>query len=107
MNKYGKGSVVKISIVFGPFCHVFFEETSNTGFYRHLSTHLFWRGLFGKYIGHEGRLFFEDVQNLILVSKMRRKSQKKYFVSEIIVSELVALNFLYKEENTSHRQSIS
>ena len=38
---------------------------------------------------------------------MRRKSQKKYFLSEIIVSELVALNCLYKEENTSHRQSMS
>ena len=38
---------------------------------------------------------------------MQRKIEKKAFVSEIIVSELVALNFLYKEENTSHRQSMS
>ena len=38
--------------------------------------------------------------------KVHRKIQKKFFVSEIIVSELVALNFLYKEENTSHRQSM-
>ena len=38
---------------------------------------------------------------------MQRKIKKKSFVSEIIVSELVALNFLYKEENTSHRQSMS
>ena len=38
---------------------------------------------------------------------MQRESDKKTFVSEIIVSELVALNFLYKEENTSHRQSMS
>ena len=37
---------------------------------------------------------------------MERKSEKKYFVSDIIVSELVALNSLYKEENTSHRQSM-
>ena len=35
---------------------------------------------------------------------MQRKSEKKTFVS---LSELVALNFLYKEENTSHRQSMS
>ena len=38
---------------------------------------------------------------------MQTKSDKKTFVSEIIVSELVALNFLYKEENTSYRQSMS
>ena len=38
---------------------------------------------------------------------MQRKIAKKSFVSEIIVSELVALNFQYKEENTSHRQSMS
>ena len=41
------------------------------------------------------------------ISKMQRKIQKKSLVSEIIVSELAALNFLYKEENTSHRQSMS
>ena len=38
---------------------------------------------------------------------MHGKSEKKSFVSEIIVSKLVALNFLYKEDNTSHRQSMS
>ena len=38
---------------------------------------------------------------------MQRKIEKKSFVFEIIVAELVALNFLYKEENTSHRQSMS
>ena len=37
---------------------------------------------------------------------MQRKIEKKSFVCEIIVSELVALNFLYKEENISHRQSM-
>ena len=38
---------------------------------------------------------------------MQREVEKRSFVSEIIVSELVALNFLYKEENTYHRQSMS
>ena len=38
---------------------------------------------------------------------MQRKIEKKSFVFEIIVSEFVALNFLYKEENISHRQSMS
>ena len=41
------------------------------------------------------------------ISKMQRKIEKKSLVSEIIVSELVPLNILYKEENTSHRQSMS
>ena len=107
MNKYGKGCVVQIPTVFEPFCHVFFEETSKTAFYRHLSTHLFWRRLFGKYIGYEGHLFFENVQNSMYIAKIQRKIQKKSFVSKIIVSELLALNFLYKEENTCHRQSMS
>ena len=33
---------------------------------------------------------------------MQKKYQKKLFVFEIIASELVALNCLYSEENTSH-----
>ena len=40
------------------------------------------------------------------ISKMDRKIQKKFFVSEIMVSELVALNYLYREGNTCHRQSL-
>ena len=38
---------------------------------------------------------------------MQSKLEKKRFLIEIIVSELVALSFLYKEENPSHRQSMS
>ena len=38
---------------------------------------------------------------------MQRKIEKKSFLIEIIVSELVALSFLYKEENISQRQSMS
>ena len=37
---------------------------------------------------------------------MKRQFEKKSFVSEIKVSGLVALNSLYKEENTCHRQSM-
>ena len=107
INKYHKGTVVQITTVFGPFCNVFFEETSKTGFYRYLFHHLFGRRLFGKYIGYEGHLFFENVLNSMYIAKMQRKIGKKSFVSDIIVFELVALNFLYKEENTSHRQSMS
>ena len=37
---------------------------------------------------------------------MQVKIQKKSFVSEVIVSELNALNCFYKEENTCHRLSM-
>ena len=37
---------------------------------------------------------------------MQRKIEKKSFVSEIIVSELVTLNGLHKEDNTCPCQSM-
>ena len=37
---------------------------------------------------------------------MKRKMQKKFFVFQIITSELVALNCLYQEQNTYYRDSL-
>ena len=37
---------------------------------------------------------------------MQQKIQKKFFVSEIIASELVSLNCPYDEQDTFHRQSM-
>ena len=37
---------------------------------------------------------------------MKKKIEKKFFVFEIITSELVALNCLYQEQNTYHRDSL-
>ena len=37
---------------------------------------------------------------------MQKKIRKVFFVSEIIASENVAINCLYEEENTCHRQSM-
>ena len=37
---------------------------------------------------------------------MPKKNQKKFFVFELIVSELVALNCLYSADNASHRLSV-
>ena len=53
-----------------------------------------------------GSSFFELFKNLSQISKMQRKMEKKSFLSEIIVSELVASNCLYKEEKTCHCQSM-
>ena len=50
--------------------------------------------------------FFMNVQNLMQILEMQRKTQKKSFVCEIIISELVALSCFYKEGNTCHRQSM-
>ena len=37
---------------------------------------------------------------------MQQKIEKKFFVSEIIASELVSLNCPYDEQDTFHRQSV-
>ena len=37
---------------------------------------------------------------------MKQKIARKFFVFEIIPSEFVALNCLYQEENTCHRNSV-
>ena len=37
---------------------------------------------------------------------MKKKIQKMFFVFEIIKSEFVALNCLYQEQNTCHRDSV-
>ena len=57
-------------------------------------------------MGYEDHLFVENIQNLMWISEMQRKIQKKSFVSEILISELVVLNCFYKEANTCHCQSM-
>ena len=37
---------------------------------------------------------------------MEKKIQKKFLVSEIIASEMAAVNFLYYEGNTSHGKAM-
>ena len=37
---------------------------------------------------------------------MKKKIEKKFFGFEIITSEFVALNSLYQEQNTCHRDSV-
>ena len=40
---------------------------------------------------YEGPIIFQNVQNLNYSSKIKKKLQKKFLVSEIIASELVSL----------------
>ena len=60
-----KVALCRLQQSFGPFAMFVVEDTSKTGFYRHLFNHLFRARLFANYIGYEGQLFFENVQNLM------------------------------------------
>ena len=40
------------------------------------------------------------------MKKKKKKIEKKFFVFEIIASELLALNCLYEADNACHRQSL-
>ena len=46
-------------------------------------------------MSYEGHLLLPNVENLIYILKILKKIERKFFVFEIIVSELVVLNFLY------------
>ena len=74
------------------------EVSSETGFFIHLSNHIFRSPSVQKYISYEGHIFFENVQNWIYISKLqkkKKKKQKKFLLSEIIASQYVAINCLY------------
>ena len=101
-----KVALCRLQQSLGRFAMFVVKETSKMGFYRHLSNHDFRTRYLGKYIGYEGHLFIENVHNLMEILKMQRKFEKKSFSCEIIVSESVALNYLYEEGNTCHRQSM-
>ena len=77
-----------------------------TGLFGHISRHVFPSAQFRKEITYEGHLFFENVLNLMQISKMQEAIDKKVFVFEIIASKFVALNCLSSEENTCHQQSM-
>ena len=55
------------------------EMSSETSLFRHLSNHVFRSPYFRKYISYEGQLFFHNVQNLMYISKTRKKIDEKVF----------------------------
>ena len=65
------------------------------GLFGHISNHVFRSAYFRKEIRYEGHLFFENVLNLMQISKMEKEIQKKVFVFELFASELVPLNLFY------------
>ena len=46
-------------------------------------------------MSYEGHVFFENVQNGISIWKMQKENLEKFFLSEIIASQDVAINSLY------------
>ena len=63
------------------------------GLFRRLSDHVFGVRNFG--YTKSMRVIDQDIiSNLFLISKMHQEIEKKFFVSEIIASELVSLNSL-------------
>ena len=72
-----------------------FKGSLETGLIGHRSRHVFRSAQFWNKISYEGHPFFENVGNLMKISKMQEKIHKKVFVFETIASELVALNCLY------------
>ena len=89
-----------------PFTMLLVNGSFETGLFGHISNHVFRSPQFQKEISCEGHLFFEKFLNLMQISKMPKKNWKKLSVFETISSELVALNCLYYEENTSYQQSM-
>ena len=41
-----------------------------------------------------GHLFFQNVENFRQISKIKKTIEEKFFASQIVISELVSLNYL-------------
>ena len=57
------------------------KGSSEKGLFRHLSKHVFRSSQARKYISYEGHLLFENVQNLIQISKIEREIAEIFFIS--------------------------
>ena len=75
----------------GPFTMFLIDWSSETGLFRHLSNHVFGVRNFRNAKSMRVMFLFQNIQDLIQTSNMRKKIEKKVFVCEIIVSQLVSL----------------
>ena len=71
------------------------EGSSETWLFKLLTNRVFPSAEVQKDNSYEVHLFFENVQNWIEISKMLKKIQKIFFVSEIIASESIAIYCVY------------
>ena len=72
------------------------DGSSKTGLFRHFPKHVLGVHNMGNTKIYDGHFFFflQNVQDLIQISKIQQKNEKKIFVSEIIASQFGSLNFL-------------
>ena len=71
------------------------DGSSKTGLFRHFPKHVL--GVHNMEIQKSMTVIFfflQNVQDLIQISKIQQKNEKKIFVSEIIASQFGSLNFL-------------
>ena len=61
-----------------PFTMLLVEGSSETQLFRDLSNNVFRNPYSRKYISYEGRLFFENVQNLMFISKIEKKIKESF-----------------------------
>ena len=71
------------------------KGSSETGLYKHISNYVSGVRNFENTKAMKVIFFFKNVENFSKTSKKQQKIPKKFFVSEIIASELVSLNCLY------------
>ena len=95
INEHDKGDVMHFEISSGTFTMLFAKRSSKTGLFRHLSNHVLRVCNFENTKAIKLIFFLQNVQNFSKTSKKQQKIPKKFFVSEIIPSELVSLNILY------------
>ena len=74
----------------------FFRKSPPKGDFLEICLTIFFRvGNLGNLSAMRVILFFENIQNLIQLSKMKNQIEKMFSLSEIIASEFAVLNFLY------------
>ena len=101
INEYDKGDVMQIWTVLGHVCHADCRRVLSNG--------TFFLTTFSEFLISElqklwGSSFFTKVWNFSWNSKKQQKIEKKFFISEIIASELWSLNCLYEEQDTFPRK---
>ena len=72
---------------------------------RHLCSYLFRNYEFRYYLSYETDIFFQNTLNLMYISEMQKKIEKKFRVLEISAFELVAVNSRDSKQNACNRQS--
>ena len=75
---------------------LFVEGYCEAALFRHLSNHVFRNPQFWKYVNYECNIFFQNVQNSILILKMQKKVVQIIFVIGNECVNKQSYNFAYQ-----------